>query len=149
MCGRGRHTSPRQSLNHVRRASTVHTLGHIFVVLRRSPAEIASPSPSPCRRAAGTHPLPRRLAGSRRRGCHQAERVLNAEVPSIRYFIGLDRDWIVTSTTTSTACYTLPLNSLRRYVDTLSPLVAMLLLDRSWVFVGFFLFSCFVPHHCF
>jgi hypothetical protein len=49
---------------------------------------IASPSPSPCRHAAGTHPLPRRLAGSRRHGRHRAERVLNAEVPYIWYSIG-------------------------------------------------------------
>ena len=67
--------------------STVYTLGHIFVVLRRSPAEIASPSPSPRRRAAGTHPPRRRLAGSRRRGRHRAERVLNAEVPYVRHSI--------------------------------------------------------------
>ena len=29
-----------------------------------------------------------RLAGSRRRGRHRAERVLNAEVPYVRYLIG-------------------------------------------------------------
>ena len=46
--------------------SIVYSLGHIFVVLRRSPAEITSPSPSPRRRAIGTHLLPRRLTGSRR-----------------------------------------------------------------------------------
>ena len=57
-------------------------------MLRRSPAEIASPPPSPRRRDAGTHPLLRRLAGSRRRGRHQAERVLNAEVPYVLYSIG-------------------------------------------------------------
>jgi hypothetical protein len=71
--------------------STVYTLGHIFVVLGRSPVEIASPSPPPRRRAAGTHPLPCRLAGSRRRGCHRAECVLNAKVSYIRCSIG----WIV------------------------------------------------------
>ena len=32
------------------------------------------------------------LAGSRRRRRHRAARVLNAEVPSVRYFIGLDRE---------------------------------------------------------
>lgn len=47
---------------------SVFHLGHIFGELRRSPAGITSPSPSPRRRADGTHLLPRRLAGSRRRG---------------------------------------------------------------------------------
>ena len=42
--------------------------GHIFVVLRRSPARITSPSPSPCRRADIAHLLTRHLAGSRGRG---------------------------------------------------------------------------------
>ena len=49
-------------------SSIVYSLGHIFVVLRRSLAEITSPSPSPHRHADGTQLLPRRLAGSRRRG---------------------------------------------------------------------------------
>ena len=39
---------------------------------------------------------------------------------------------------------TLLLNGLRGYVDTLSPLVAMLLLDRSCVIVGIFL-KYYVP----
>jgi hypothetical protein len=47
---------------------SVFHLGHIFGELRRSPAGITSPSPSPRRRADGTHLLPRHLAGSRRRG---------------------------------------------------------------------------------
>src|SRR6266566_1371211 len=47
---------------------SVFHLGHIFGELRRSPAGITSPSPSPRRRADGTHLLPRRLAGSRRQG---------------------------------------------------------------------------------
>ena len=71
--------------------STVPSLGHIFAMLGRSPTEIASPSPSPCRRATRTHPLPRRLAGSRSRGRHRAEHVLNAEVMYVRYSV----DWIV------------------------------------------------------
>ena len=37
--------------------STVYTVGHIFVLLRRSPAEIASPPPSARHRVAGTHLL--------------------------------------------------------------------------------------------
>ena len=39
---------------------------------------------------------------------------------------------------------TLPLNGLRGYVDTLSPLVVMLLLDRSCVIIGIFL-KYYVP----
>ena len=38
--------------------------------------------------------------------------------------------------TTSTALLNASAFGLREYVDTLSPLVAMLLLDRSWVIVG-------------
>ena len=86
--------------------STVYTPGHIFVVLRRSSAEITSPSPSPGRRAAGTHPLPCRLAGSRRRGRHRAERVLNTEVSYVRYSIG----WIAKKVQLhQPRCQTLPL----------------------------------------
>ena len=40
--------------------------------------------------------------------------------------------------TTSTTLLNASAFSLRGYVDTLSPLVAMLLLDRSCVIVGFF-----------
>ena len=35
-----------------------------------------------------------RLAGSRRRGRHQAERVLNTEVPYVRYLIGTDHEGV-------------------------------------------------------
>ena len=35
-----------------------------------------------------------RLAGSTRRGRHRAERVLNAEVPYVRYLIGADREGV-------------------------------------------------------
>ena len=48
--------------------NSVFHLGHIFGELRRSPAGITSPSPSPRRRADGTHLLPLRLAVSSRRG---------------------------------------------------------------------------------
>ena len=86
--------------------STVYTPGHIFIVLRRSPAEIASPSPSPRRRDAGTHPLPRCLAGSRRHRRHQAERVLDVEVSYVRYSIS----WITkTVRLHQPRCQTLPL----------------------------------------
>ena len=63
-----------------------------------------------------------RLAGSRRRGHHRAERVLNAEVPYVRYLIGRimkEYDYI------NRVDKTLPLNGLQGYVDTLCPLVAM------------------------
>ena len=46
--------------------STVYSSGHSVVVLRRSPARITSPSPSPRRRADKT--LPRHFAGSIVRG---------------------------------------------------------------------------------
>ena len=54
-------------------AVTVH-LGHIVVVLRRSPAPVTSSSPSPRRRADGT--LPRHFAGSESGDRHRVERVL-------------------------------------------------------------------------
>ena len=62
--------------------STVTHLGHIVVVLRRSPASVTSSSPSPCRRADGT--LPRPQLDQEYEGCHRAERVLNTEVPYVR-----------------------------------------------------------------
>jgi hypothetical protein len=56
--GRGRRAHPRQLPSRVRRPpSTVYTPDHIFVVLRRSPEKITSPSPSPRHRADGTHLL--------------------------------------------------------------------------------------------
>ena len=48
--------------------------------------------------------------------------------------------------TTSTALWNASAYGLRGYIDTLSPLVAMNLLDRSCVGVGIFLFSCNVPN---
>jgi hypothetical protein len=67
--GGGRPNSTHQLFQAVCGApSIVYTFGQIFGDLRRSPAEITSPSPSPRRRADGTHLLPQRLAGSRRRG---------------------------------------------------------------------------------
>ena len=64
-------------------------LDHTIVVLRRSPAPVASSSPSPRRRADGTHPRPQ--LDQEHKGRHQAKRVLNTEVSCIRYLIG----WIV------------------------------------------------------
>src|SRR3989337_928385 len=69
-------------------------------------------------------------------GRHQAERVLNSEVPYVRYLIG----WIVkTFDYINRVNLTLPLSV---YEDTWThspPLVAMHLLDRSCVIVEFFL----------
>ena len=58
---------------HAAPPSTVYASGHIHVVLRRSPAQITSPSPSPRRRADETPP--RHFARSRVRGRHRDERV--------------------------------------------------------------------------
>ena len=70
--------------------STVTHLDHIVVVLRRSPAPVASSSPSSRRRADET--LRRRFAGSKLTGHHRAERVLNSEVPCVRYMDRSDRE---------------------------------------------------------
>ena len=69
--------------------STIFHLGHIVATLRRSPASVASSSSSSHHRADGT--LPRSSAGSEFVGRHRAERVLNSQVPCVRYLIG----WIV------------------------------------------------------
>src|SRR6266496_4294109 len=66
--------------------STVTHLGHIVVVLRRSPSPVTSSSPSPRRRADGT--LPRPQLDQEFVGRHRAERVLNTEVPYVQ-----DLDW--------------------------------------------------------
>ena len=57
-------------------------LGHIVVVLRRSPMSVTSSSPSPRRRADGTVPRPQ--LGQEIEGRHRAEHVLNSEVPYVR-----------------------------------------------------------------
>ena len=67
-------------------------LGHIVVVLRRSPAPVTSSSPSPCRRADGT--LPRPQLDKEIKGRHRAERVLITEVPYVRYLDRLDREGV-------------------------------------------------------
>ena len=66
--------------------STIIHLGHIVAVLRRSPALVTSSTSSPRRRADETLPQP--SAGSEFEGRHRAERVLNSEVPCVRYLIG-------------------------------------------------------------
>ena len=65
--------------------STITNLGHIIVVLRRSPVPV-----SPRRRADGT--LPRPQLDQELEGRHHAERVLNTEVLYVRYLDRLDRE---------------------------------------------------------
>ena len=68
-------------------------------------------------------------------GRHRAERVLNSEVPCVRYLIGRiakTYDYI------NRIVLTLPLSVYEGTWTTLSPLVAMHLLDRSCVSVGNF-----------
>ena len=79
-----KHVSSRKCIFFV--VSTVTHLGHIVVVLRRSPAPVTSSSPSPRRRADGTLPWPQ--LDQEFEGRHRAERVLIAEVPCVRYLIG-------------------------------------------------------------
>ena len=66
--------------------STIIHLGHIVIVLRRSPAPVASSSPSSCRSADET--LPRPQLDQEYEGRRRAERVQIAEVPCVRYLIG-------------------------------------------------------------
>ena len=89
-------------------------------MLTRSPAEITSPSPSQRRRADETPP--QHSAGSEFEGRHRAERVLNSEVPYVRYLIGRimkTYDYI------NRVVLTLPLSVYEGMWTTLSPLVAM------------------------
>ena len=75
---------------------------------------------SPRRRANGT--LPQDSAGSEFEGRHRAERVLNSEVPCVRYLIGRimkTYDYINRVVLNASAF------GLRGYVDTLSPIVSM------------------------
>ena len=90
------------------------------MVLRRSPASVASSSPSSHRRADET--LPQHSDGSEFEGRHRAERVLNSEVPYVRYLI----DRIVkTYDYINCVVLTLPLSVYEGTWTTLSPLVAM------------------------
>ena len=68
-------------------------------------------------------------------GRHRAERVLNSEVPYVRYLIG----WIVKMFDCINLVKVTLLHSVYEGTWTHSPpLVAMHLLDRSCVIVGFF-----------
>ena len=64
--------------------STIIHLGHIVAVLRRSPALVEHHH----RHHAVDETLPQHSAGSEFEGRHRAERVLNSEVPCVRYLIG-------------------------------------------------------------
>ena len=70
--------------------STVTHLSYIVVVLRQSPVPVTSSSPSPRHRADET--LPRPQLYQELEGRHQAKRVLNTEVPYVRYVDRLDRE---------------------------------------------------------
>ena len=62
-----------------------------------------------------------RLAGLRRRGRHQAERVLNAEVPYVRHLIGMDREGVRLH---QPRCANASVVDLQRYVDAIRSLIA-------------------------
>ena len=62
----------------------------MVVVLRRSPVPVTSSSPSPRHHADGT--LPRPQLDQELKGRHRVERVLNTEVPYVRYMDWLDRE---------------------------------------------------------
>ena len=89
-------------------------------MLRRSPASVATSSPSSRRRDDGT--LPQRYVGSEFMGRHRAERVLNSEVPYVRYLIGR---FVKTYDYINRIVLTLPLSVYEGTWTTLSPLVAM------------------------
>ena len=111
--------------------STDFHLGHIVVVLRRSPAPVTSLTSSPCRRANGT--LPRHFAGSESRDRHRAERVLELGGAIVSV---LDRSGREDVRLHQPRCANASAFGLRGYVDTLSPLVPMDHLDGSCVCVG-------------
>ena len=89
-------------------------------MLRRSPASVASSTPSSRRRADGT--LPQSSAGSEAGDRHRAERVLNSEVPCVRYMIGRI---VKTYDYINRVVLTLPLSVYEDTWTTLSPLIAM------------------------
>ena len=114
--------------------STIIHLGHIVPVLRRSPASVTSSTSSSCRRADET--LPQHSAGSEFEGRHRAELVqeLGGTVRSV-----LDQSYHEDVGLHQPRCANASAFGLRGYVDTLSPLVAMHLLDRSCVCIVIFL----------
>src|SRR3954469_23805305 len=93
---------------------------------------VTSSSSSPHRCANET--LPRPQLDQEFEGRHRAERVQIAEVSYVQYLDRLDREDV----RLHQPRYNPFAFGLRGYMDTLSPLVATLLLDRSCVIVGFF-----------
>ena len=112
--------------------SIVCSSGHIYVVLRRSPARITSLSPSPRRRADET--LSRPQLDQEFEG-----RVQNSKVSYVRSLVG----WIEkTFDYINRIKLTLPLSVYEGTWTYSPPLIAMHLLDRSCVSVGFFFGNC-------
>ena len=97
--------------------STIVHLDNTVAVLRRSPASVTSSSLSSRRRADET--LPQHSAGSEFEGCHRAERVLNSEVPCVRYLDRSDREDVRLH---QPRCANASAFGLRGYVDKHSPL---------------------------
>ena len=100
--------------------STIVHLDHIVVVLRRSPASVATSSSSPRRRADGT--LPQSSAGLEFEGRHRAERVqeFGGAVLSVLDWSDCEDVRLHQSRCANASAF-----GLRGYVDTLSPFVAM------------------------
>ena len=94
--------------------STDFYLGHIIVVLRRSPASVTSSSLSTCRRDDAI--LPRPQLDPEFEGRHRAEHVQIVEVPCVRYLIG----WIAKTFDYIKRVLNASAFGLRGYVDTLS-----------------------------
>ena len=89
-------------------------------MVTRSPASVASSTPSSRRLANGT--LRQSSAGSEFVGRHRTERVLNSEVPYVRYLIGRI---VKTYDSINRVVLTLPLTFYEGTWTPLSPLVAM------------------------
>ena len=81
-----------------------------------TPASVASSTPSSHHRADGT--LPQSSARSEFVGCHQAERMLNSEVPYVRYMDRSDREDVQLH---QPCCASASACGLRGYVDDTLP----------------------------
>ena len=114
--------------------STVIHLDHTVAELRRSPAPVASSTPSSHCRADGT--LPRSSAGSKFVGCHRAKRVLNSRCRAFGTWIGRI---VKTYDYINRVVIILPLTVYKGTWKTLFPLVAILHLDGSCMCVGIIL----------
>ena len=114
--------------------SIIIHLGHIVAVLRRSPASVASSSPSSRHRA--DEALPRHSAGSRVRGTSPSRTCADHGGAVLSVLDQLDREDVRLH---QLRHLTLPLTVNEGTWTTLSPLIAMHLLDRSCMIVGIFL----------